>query len=210
MAKSIVKARSSHPLFDLMEYYNQPVKLTSVLPINLHVSSAKEETMVSLLGAPRMPLTTHDQRERASAGTKALEISEVITAHVFVTGIRPAVTSLLSILPRACASEKDAGHDLASVLGTQGMLNVRLRKPTSGLPSTKISNHSWGTAVDFQMLGQDPPGNTHDTIPRFIAVLLPFFNEAGWYSGIGFHDTMHFEVADETMRKWANDGSLKA
>ena len=98
--------------------------------------------------------------------------------------------------------------DEASPL-TEGMLNVRLRKPTSGTPSTQISNHSWGTAVDFKIVGQNAPGNTHDMIPRFIAVMLSAFNKAGWYSGIGFHDTMHFEVSDALIQKWAKDGLLK-
>jgi hypothetical protein len=89
------------------------------------------------------------------------------------------------------------------------MLNVRFRKPTSGKPSTKISNHAWGTAIDFQLVGHSPPGNTGHQIPLFIAVLLPFFNDAGWFSGIGFNDTMHFEVSDDLIRKWAADGKFK-
>jgi hypothetical protein len=41
-----------------------------------------------------------------------------------------------------------------------------------------------------------------------VAILVPFFNQAGWFSGIAFKDAMHFEVADETIRKWSHDGLL--
>ena len=190
-------------------YYMGLVPLQDLLPINTALRSAQEDTMISLLGSPRLPLTTGDQPERASPLVKALEVSKKLSTNIRVTGIRPAVASLAQILTKAFAQEAEVGHDFASVLDDDGMLVVRYRKPTSGHPSTKISNHSWGTAIDFRILGHDPPGNTHDMIPRFIAVLLPLFNAAGWYSGIGFADTMHFEVADGTMHEWATSGALK-
>ena len=90
------------------------------------------------------------------------------------------------------------------VLRTQGMLNVRLRKPIHGT-STKISNHAWGTAIDFNLAGMDAPGDNHNAIPRFVAALVKPFNDAGWFSGIAFHDDMHFEVAEETIAEWASD-----
>ena len=80
------------------------------------------------------------------------------------------------------------------------MMSVRYRKPTDGSTSTAISNHSWGTAIDFKIVGHSAPANTGHKIPRFIAVMLPSFNRNGWYSGIGFHDTMHFEVSEDTIR----------
>jgi hypothetical protein len=74
--------------------------------------------------------------------------------------------------------------------------------------SNQISNHAWGTAVDFKIVGFEAPPNTGQSVPRFIAILIPLFNEAGWYSGVGFHDSMHFEVSEERIRKWADDGVL--
>lgn len=88
------------------------------------------------------------------------------------------------------------------------MICVRRRKPTSGAISQKISNHSWGTAVDFKIVGFDAPGNTKHNVPKFIAIMVPFFNKEGWLSGIAFNDSMHFEVADETIKKWSKDGKL--
>ena len=190
-------------------YYLTMVPLQSLLPINVGLRSAQEETMISLLGSPQMPLTTKDQPKRASPQVKALEHEEKLSKNIQVTGIRPAVASVSDVLKKAFAQEAKAGHDFESVLVDDGMLVVRYRRPTSGRPSTKISNHAWGTAIDFKVISHAPPGNTHGKIPRFIAVLLPFFNAAGWYSGIGFSDTMHFEVADGTIHDWAVSGALR-
>ena len=90
------------------------------------------------------------------------------------------------------------------VLRTQGMLNVRLRKPIHGT-STKISNDAWAMAIDFNLFGQDAPGDNHDFIPKFIALMVKPFNDAGWFSGIDFHDDMHFEAAEETILEWSKD-----
>lgn len=201
---------SSDPKFlNEIKHYIEMVDLHDHLPINVDEQSAQENTMISVLGSPKLPLTTVDQPERASERVKALSHTVKVCAHVTVTGIKPALESLNAILQQALKSEKAAGHDLESVLGTEGMLNVRFRKPTSGKPSTKISNHAWGTAIDFKILGHSAPGNTGGKIPRFIATLLPFFNDAGWFSGIGFNDAMHFEASDGLIRKWAKDGLLK-
>jgi hypothetical protein len=209
MAKTSVKVSVDLGLQKEIKYYLKPVDLHDHLPINVDLQSAQESTMISALGSPMMPLTKVDQPERASPLVKKLSHTVSVAAHVHVTGITPALDSLKSTLAAVFANEKKDGHDLESVLDTSGMLVVRLRNPTSGKPSTKISNHAWGTAIDFKIIGHSPPGNTGGQIPRFIAVLLPFLNKAGWYSGIGFSDTMHFEVSDGLIRQWAKDGHLK-
>ncbi|GAA0326149.1 hypothetical protein GCM10009087_40580 [Sphingomonas oligophenolica] len=180
------------------------VPLNSILPFNIGLSSASEETMISCLGRPEPPLTIEDQPDHASAAVKALLVDEHI-AQVHAHGIRPAVNSLRTALTNAF---KDF-PELATALRADGMLVVRLRRPTSGIPSHKISNHSWGTAIDFMLAGQNAPGATGDRLPYFVALLIPYFNHEGWYSGVGFHDDMHFEVADTTIQKWAADGLLK-
>ena len=190
-------------------HYLEMVPLHDHLPINVDLHSALEATMISALGSPRLPLTKVDQPDHASPLVQALSEFSVVSAHIHVTGLRPAINSLKSALAAAFKSELSSGHNLESVLGTAGMLSVRLRNPTSGRPSTHISNHSWGTAIDFKILGTAAPGNTGDKIPRFIAVLIPFFNAAGWFSGVGFHDAMHFEVSDGVIRQWARDGSFR-
>ena len=84
-----------------------------------------------------------------------------------------------------------------------------MRKPTDGSVSKKISNHAWGTAVDFNIVGFEAPANTGHTVPRFIAILIPLLNAVGWYSGVGFRDTMHFEVSEQRIREWSNEHAFR-
>jgi D-alanyl-D-alanine carboxypeptidase len=206
---SKARAATTVTLNNEIDHYLESLALKDFLPINVGLHSSAEGTMISTLGSPIMPLTTTDQPDRVSPLVKQLRQTVKLSPNVVVTGIRPAIDSVKTILAEAFKQEKDSNHDLESVLASHDMLNVRLRKPTSGKPSTKISNHAWGTAIDFRIIGNSHPGDTGQSIPKFIAVLLPFFNAEGWFSGIGFHDTMHFEVADETIHQWLKDGRLK-
>jgi hypothetical protein len=50
-------------------------------------------------------------------------------------------------------------------------------------------------------------------VQRGIAALIPFFNDEGWFSGVGFsssEDDTHFEVAEETIQAWAVEGLFDA
>jgi len=58
-----------------------------------------------------------------------------------------------------------------------------------------------GKGSPHSVVGFDAPGNTKQNVPQFIAAMIPHFNKEGWLSGIAFNDSMHFEVADETI-KW--------
>ena len=66
------------------------------------------------------------------------------------------------------------------------------------------SNHSWGTAIDLYFgTGVVPQGIC--LAHRGNLLLAPIFNKYGWYWGAGFSgdavDSMHFEMADETVLK---------
>jgi len=185
---------------------SDPVPISSIPNLNQGLTSAAESTMIAMLGAPRDPLTTSCQNERASPQIAPLLETRRMTPQFRLTGIKPALDSVQAVL----AQVKVAQPDLIDQLDTEGMICVRHRKPTDGSVSHAISNHSWGTAVDFKLTGQPAPGNTGPNVPRWLAILIPFFNQAGWVSGVGFHarDAMHFEVADETIRKWKQDGLL--
>ena len=181
------------------------VPLDDLLPINKGLSSAQQHTMISLLGSPQMPLTRESQPERASPLVKRNIAVERMSPQFRLTGLKPALADVKSILDRAFGDHPD----LKTVLSTEGMLSVRMRKPASGGISTKISNHAWGTAVDFKIIGYDAPINTGDTVPLFIALLMPLFHDAGWYSGVAFNDPMHFEVSEEKIRQWMQDEIFK-
>lgn len=181
-----------------------PVPIKDILPINVGLSPAQEATMISILGAPSTPLTTKCQNGKASAKVNDLLETRKISNVFRLSGIRPALDSVQKVLKDVFA----ANPGLEAVLSTEGMLCVRRRKPTSGAVSKKLSNHSWGTAVDFKIAGFDAPGNTGKNVPKFIAMMIPLFNKEGWLSGIAFQDSMHFEVADEAIRQWSKDGKL--
>lgn len=188
---------------DPMPKLTDMVPISSIPNLNAGLSSAREQTMISCLGSPQLPLTTNDSPERASPLVKKLQTAKKI-GNVSAFGIAPAIDSLTDVLTKAFAEITDLKKNLRG----DGMLAVRLRHPTSGLPSTKISNHAWGTAIDLKLDGMDPPGATGDKIPYFIAVLVPYFNTAGWYSGIGFQDDMHFEVSDQQIWRWAQESKF--
>jgi hypothetical protein len=190
---------------DLARRFSAPVALTTLLPINKGLSSAQEQTMISLLGSPDMPLTTVGQNERASDLVRRNVVLERMSPLFRLTGLKPAIDDVKAVLAQAFEKEPD----LVDVLSTEGMLSVRMRKPTNGSVSTHISNHAWGTAVDFKVVGFEAPANTGGTVPAFIALLIPLFHEARWYSGVGFNDTMHFEVSEERIREWADEDVLR-
>jgi hypothetical protein len=204
-AADVISTGSNHDRKDIARRFMQRVELTDLLPINKRLTSAQEQTMISLLGSPHMPLTTVGQNERASDLVKRNVVTERMTPLFRLTGLEPAIDDVKAILAKAFAKEPD----LESVLSTEGMLSVRMRKPTDGSISTHVSNHAWGTAVDFKIVGFEAPANTGRTLPRFIALLIPLFNDAGWFSGVGFNDTMHFEVSEERIREWSSKNVLK-
>jgi len=185
---------------------NDLVPISTIPSLNVGLSSAKLPTMIELMGAPREPLVNNECRnDQASPAVTRLLVTLRMTPNFRLTGIKPAVEAVQAIL----AKVKDAHPDLIDRLSTEGMICVRHRNTSHG-PTNDPSNHSWGTAVDFKLLGGHAPIGTGAVVPRWLAMLVPFFNQAGWYSGIGFDDAMHFEVAEQTIRKWAQDGLLGA
>jgi hypothetical protein len=187
-----------------MSQFGQMVPIASIGPFNVGLHSAQQDTMESMLGRPKPGLTTNDQPDHASDQVRALLADRKID-HFHLQGIRPAVDSLAAVL----AQVKANNATLYAALGSDGMLVVRLRRPTSGRPSKAISNHAWGTAIDFSVDGS-VTGASGARVPRGIALMVPYMNKAGWYSGIAFHDDMHFEVAEETIHAWAASGQLTA
>lgn len=189
------------------EFSGNPSNPSEVIPIpddiNQGLSSAKQSTMKQILGVPR-DVIDQECRLVRNEPTRSLLVTKNV-GPFRVTGLKPAVASLKRVL----AEIKVAHRDIFDVLDTAGMLCCR--RVRNG---TNFSNHSWGCAVDIRVAGiLDGLGNTrHDgkTLAG-LAAMAPFFNEAGWFWGVGFssfEDGMHFEIADETIRDWHANGKL--
>lgn len=163
------------------------------------VPSAKQSTMLTLLGNPRV-----DVSEECQAVTNSKMKPLIVTENVGpfkATGLRPAVSSLRDVMTEVKKREPEL-HDL---LSSAGMLCVRFVRGSK----TAISNHSWGTAIDLKIAGElDPYGD--GTVQHGLTLLAPVFNEHGWHWGATFgkEDGMHFECSDDLVRRWAADGEF--
>lgn len=171
--------------------------------VNQDLSSAQDTTMIAELGAPSLGLTAEQCRDHLASDTVRALLETRSFGRFEVTGIAPALDSLQGVMDAV----RVRNPTLFDAIGTAGMLCVRLRRPTSGVPSTRPSNHAWGTAIDIAIDG------AADTVPdgrvqRGILELIPLFNAAGWFWGGGFSaaDDTHFEVADETVVDWSGGG----
>lgn len=161
------------------------------------VRSAKQATMLTLLGNPRADLTDECQ---SVANSKLKTMMVTASVGPFrVTGLRPAVDSLASVL----AEIKRQKSKVHAQLSSAGMLCVRhVRK----VPSA-ISNHAWGTAIDLKIAGILDKWDD-GTVQLGLTEIAPIFNEAGWFWGAAFsrEDGMHFECGDDLIRDWAKQG----
>lgn len=170
--------------------------------MNSGVSSAKQATMLSLLGAPSNSYSQECRSTFTNPSLAALVISADVGPFK-ARGLKPAVESLQAIMERI-EQEKP---EVYAGLGTAGMLCIRYVRGST----TSISNHSWGTAIDLTLNGQlDNRGDGFTQ--RGLAEIAPIFNEAGWFWGAGFRteDAMHFECGDGLIRRWHTDGLFGA
>ena len=167
--------------------------------INQGLTSARQSTMLSLLGNPR---SDYDQscREVTNPVLKPL-IGTRDLVKFRARGLIPA----LDLLELVVADIKVQRPEVYNALGTAGMLCVRNQRGST----TAISNHSWGTAIDLTLNGQlDVRGDRK--VQRGLTEIYEIFNHHGWYWGAAFgvEDGMHFEVSEQLIRKWASNGTL--
>ena len=166
---------------------------------NTGISQPRNRTMLDILGQPRSSYGTNCQPVTNAALKALMETRQV--GPIRVTMIRPALESLERIMARLLATDPD----IHAAVGTAGSLCVRLIRGSS----SSVSNHSWGTAIDLKLEGKlDGFG---DGGTQFgLLILAELFNEEGWFWGATYNreDSMHFEVGEETLRKWAAEGQL--
>lgn len=178
------------------------VKLSDKVPIpprnsmNVGLSACREQTMLAKFGNPGEK--TSDCSEPKGKFTK--RVREKFDVGPFrVRGLDYAVESLKQIFGEVKVGDPDA----YAAIKNAGMLCVRHRRNN---PS-RFSNHSWGTAIDIYF-GTGVVPQSSPLTHRGNLILAPYFNRHGWYWGAGFSgdgvDSMHFELADETILKIPN------
>jgi len=164
--------------------------------MNIGLTSATEAVMLKKFGKPG-PLTpacsdpTGKFKKRIRFGFDVGPFK--------VSGLDFAVESLRQIFGEVRQQQPAVFQEIK----TAGVLCVRSRR---GNPS-RFSNHSWGTAIDLFVGKAVVPQGTPLT-HRGIFLIFPFFNRHGWYWGAEFSgdsvDTMHFELAQETILKMSD------
>jgi hypothetical protein len=161
--------------------------------MNTGLSPAKQSTMLKVLGKPGQ--LTKDCSNPTGKFKKRVKFG-VDIGPFKVSGLDFAVESLRQIF----AEVQVQLPDVFSQVKTEGMLCVRARRKSA----TLFSNHSFGTAIDLFFGTKVIPQGTH-LAHRGIFLLFPFFNRHGWYWGAEFSgdfvDSMHFELAEETVLK---------
>ncbi len=166
---------------------------------NKGITQPRNRTMLSILGQPRGQYGT-DCQGITNPKLKALVETRQV-GPIRVTMLKPALDSL----ERIAAKLKETEPDLHDALGTAGGLCVRLIRGSR----SSISNHSFGTAIDVKLQGKlDGFG---DGGTQFgLLLLAELFNAEGWYWGATYRreDSMHFEVGEETLKKWRAEGKI--
>ena len=161
--------------------------------MNIGLSACKESTMLAKFGRPGE--LTRDCS--AAKGAFLSRVRQKFDVGPFkVTGLDYAVESLLQVF----SDVRKDNQLLYDQVKNEGMLCVRARRHTQD----HFSNHSWGTAIDI-FFGTEVVPQGAGLAHRGNLLLSPYFNQHGWYWGAGFSgdsvDSMHFELADETIAR---------
>jgi hypothetical protein len=170
--------------------------------VNQGLNGTRNALMLSLLGNPRSGYSA-DCQPVTNPKLKSRMVSGVSVGPFKVTGFDLAVESLKLVMADIKV-EQPAVH---AALSSAGMLCCRLVRGST----SAISNHSWGTAVDLKINGElDPRGD--NKVQFGLTLIAPLFNRHRWYWGATFptEDGMHFEVSQQLLKKWHDDGLLLA
>jgi hypothetical protein len=167
--------------------------------MNPNLSSAREDTMIRVLGTPGQK--TRDCSDPTGDFARRIVVRNV--GPFKVRGYNLAVDSL----ERIFAEVRREREDVFNAVKTEGMLCVRHRRNNPN----RFSNHSWGCAIDLffgsGVVDQGEPRTHFGNV-----LLFPLFNKHGWYWGAEFSgdavDSMHFELAEETILKLGRDGGF--
>jgi len=168
--------------------------------VNQGLSGTRNAFMLSLLGNPRQNYA-QDCRPMTNPSLKVRIVSGVSVGPFKVTGFDLAVESLKKVM----SDIKAERPNVHAALGTAGMLCCRLVRGST----SSISNHAWGTAIDLTIGGVlDARGN--NKVQFGLTLIAPIFNRHKWFWGATFptEDGMHFEISQQLLKKWHDDGLL--
>ncbi|WP_052216218.1 M15 family metallopeptidase [Sphingomonas sp. ERG5] len=175
-------------------YWTTKTPLPASGTVNVGLSSPSSAEQVARFdGMPSAHMSQNDQPV-TNPELKSLIATESV-GPFRVTGIRPAIASLRTIL----AEVRRDLPDLLNLLSSAGMEVNRLQRGST----TKVSNHAWGSAIDLRVGGILVPLGASYSL-KGLDALVPYFNRAGWYWGGGYHsrgraDPMHFELGGALM-----------
>jgi hypothetical protein len=193
MATTTATKGSRLSAVDILTNLNGKVPIPPKENMNINLSAATEATMIKKLGIPGK--LTPDCSSPTGSFKKRVKFS-VNVGPIVVSGLDFAVESLIQIFSEV----KEELPQVFQQVKTEGMLCVRARRHNPA----KFSNHSWGTAIDL-FFGKTVVPQGERLAHRGMVLLFPFFNKHGWYWGAEFSgdsvDSMHFELAEETILK---------
>lgn len=115
--------------------------------------------------------------------------------------LKPALESLAVIFDKI----QKADPELYGRINTAGSLCVRLVRGSAN----SVSSHSFGLSLDLNINGVlDTLGDGRTQLG--LTILADFFNGDGWIWGAAYgrEDSMHFEVAKETIEQWVAEGKI--
>jgi D-alanyl-D-alanine carboxypeptidase/Putative peptidoglycan binding domain len=163
--------------------------------LNSGLTAVNNKLMLSVFSNPR---EDYSQKGQSVTNPQLKRWMKTDNVGPFrVTGMKPAVESLAQILADVAKEQPE----VYAVLGHVGMLVCRYQRNST----TRISNHSWGTAIDLQIGGvTDPRGD--DKTQYGLTLIAPIFHRHGWYWGATFptEDSMHFEGSRALIDAWSS------
>lgn len=178
--------------------------------VNTGASACKASTLRKWLGEPRVK---KDYDSNGKPPTNPKLVKNLRVAHIGkfrVNCLKPLADKLesayklilaKSINPSLSAEERQDWRDLSENLGTAGALNCRWVRGSK----TTLSNHSWGSAIDFTYAGMlDNRGD--NLIFAWELMLYQVLKSHGIFWGVEFptEDGMHFELSNEEVERIGN------
>lgn len=184
-------AMPATPSGDRRAFWKAETALPARGSVNHGLSSPGPESQIRRFGGRPSEIAYRNGGPVTNPKLRALIVTEDV-GPFRATGIRPAVASLRGVL----SAVRRALPELYPLLGNAGMLVNRLQRGSR----TKLSNHAFGTAIDFYIDRYLTQRGSHRS-NRGLDALAPFFHRAGWYWGATFptDDAMHFECSTSLL-----------